>query len=108
MDKRGNISSRNMRLFAAIMTLIEALVLTSLAGCVDKKVDYGTDTEKLTKSAVCNVKDFSTDETYSDEFSVQTEIGNVNIDISAKDTLFCKAQGKGIEGILWRVTDLLL
>ncbi len=26
MDKRGNISSRNMRLFAAIMTLIEALV----------------------------------------------------------------------------------
>lgn len=84
MDKRGNMSSRNMRLFAAIMTLIEALVLTSLAGCVDKKVDYGTDTEKLTKSAVCNVKDFSTDETYSDEFSVQTEIGNVNIDISAK------------------------
>ena len=84
MDKRGNISSRNMRLFAAIMTLIEALILTSLAGCADKKVDYGTDTEKLTKSAVCNVKDFSTDETYSDEFSVQTEIGNVNIDISAK------------------------
>gem|GEM_PF-6854720 len=40
MDKRGNISSRNMRLFAAIMTLIEALVLTSLAGCADKKVDY--------------------------------------------------------------------
>lgn len=84
MDKRGNISSRNMRLFAAIMTLIEALVLISLAGCAGKKVDYGTDTEKLTKSAVCNVKDFSTDETYSDEFSVQTEIGNVNIDISAK------------------------
>ena len=79
MDKRGNISSRNMRLFAAIMTLIEALVLISLAGCAGKKVDYGTDTEKLTKSAVCNVKDFSTDETYSDEFSVQTEIGNVNI-----------------------------
>ena len=33
MDKRGNISSRNMRLFAAIITLIEALILTSLAGC---------------------------------------------------------------------------
>ena len=45
MDKRGNISSRNMRLFAAIMTLIEALVLISLTGCADKKVDYGTDTE---------------------------------------------------------------
>lgn len=75
---------KHTRIFAAIMTLIEALVLISLAGCADKKVDYGTDTEKLTKSAVCNVKDFSTDETYSDEFSVQTEIGNVNIDISAK------------------------
>ena len=39
MDKRGNISSRNMRLFAAIMTLIEALVLTSFTGCAGKKVD---------------------------------------------------------------------
>ena len=46
MDKRGNISSRNMRLFAAIMTLIEALVLISLAGCAGKKVDYGTDVYK--------------------------------------------------------------
>ena len=41
MDKRGNISSRNMRLFATIMTLIEALVLTSFTGCAGKKVDYG-------------------------------------------------------------------
>ena len=39
MDKRDNISSRNMRLFAAIMTLIEALVLTSLTGCAGKKVE---------------------------------------------------------------------
>lgn len=45
MDKRGNIFSRNMRLFAAIMTLIEALVLTSFTGCAGKKVDYGVDTE---------------------------------------------------------------
>ena len=37
MDKRGNIFSRNMRLFAAIMTLIEALVLTSFTGCAGKK-----------------------------------------------------------------------
>ena len=58
MDKRGNISSRNMRLFAAIMTLIEALILTSLAGCADKKVDYGTDTEKLTKSSCMQCKGF--------------------------------------------------
>ena len=39
MDKRGNMYSRNMRLFAAIMTLIEALVLTSFTGCAGKKVD---------------------------------------------------------------------
>lgn len=58
MDKRGNISSRNMRLFAAIMTLIEALILTSLAGCADKKVDYGTDTEKLTKKCCMQCKGF--------------------------------------------------
>lgn len=37
MDKRGNISSRSMRIFAAIMTLIEAIVLTSLTGCADKR-----------------------------------------------------------------------
>mgnify|MGYP000399956486 FL=1 len=58
MDKRGNISSRNMRLFAAIMTLIEALVLTSLTGCADKKVDYGTDTEKTDKKCCMQCKGF--------------------------------------------------
>ena len=59
MDKRGNISSRNMRLFAAIMTLIEALVLISLAGCAGKKVDYGTESEsKETKnmSALADIR----------------------------------------------------
>ena len=45
MDKRGNISSRNMRIFAAIMTLIEALVFTSFTGCAGKKVDYGNESE---------------------------------------------------------------
>ena len=45
MDKRGNISSRNMQLFAALMTLIEALILTSLPGCSGKKLGYGEASE---------------------------------------------------------------
>ena len=60
MDKRGNISSRNMRLFAAIMTLIEALVLTSFTGCAGKKVDYGVDTEVKSQNVVSSVKDIDT------------------------------------------------
>lgn len=106
MEKQRKSTINRRKILTA--AIAEAMILTTLAGCADKRVDYGTDTENMTKSTVCNVKDFSTEATYSDEFSVQTEIGNVNIDISAKDTLFCKAQGKGIEGILWRVTDLLL
>lgn len=61
MDKRGNISSRNMRLFAAIMTLIEALVLTSLTGCAGKKVDYGVDTEVKEQKNASKVSDLRTD-----------------------------------------------
>lgn len=69
MDKRGNISSRNMRLFAAIMTLIEALVLISLAGCAGKKVDYGVDTEVKSQNVVklgyIRLKDASAKDKYT-------------------------------------------
>ena len=41
----------------AIMTLIEALVLISLAGCAGKKVDYGVDTEVKSQNVVSSVKD---------------------------------------------------
>ena len=70
MDKRGNISSRNMRLFAAIMTLIEALVLTSLTGCAGKKVDYGVDTEVKSQNVVSSVKDIDTNTSFNDELTV--------------------------------------
>lgn len=82
MEKQRKSTINRRKILTA--AIAEAVILTTLAGCADKRVDYGTDTENMTKSTVCNVKDFSTEATYSDEFSVQTEIGNVNIDISAK------------------------
>ena len=82
MEKQRKSTINRRKILTA--AIAEAMILTTLAGCADKRVDYGTDTENMTKSTVCNVKDFSTKATYSDEFSVQTESGNVNIDISAK------------------------
>ncbi len=84
MDKRGNISSRNMRLFAAIMTLIEALVLTSLAGCAGKKVDYGVDTEVKEQKNASKVSDLRTDKPWVENITVQTKKGDVTLGIDAK------------------------
>lgn len=50
---------KHTRIFAAIMTLIEALVLTSFTGCAGKKVDYGNESEsKETKnmSALADIR----------------------------------------------------
>ena len=44
---------KHTRIFAAIMTLIEALVLISLAGCAGKKVDYGNESESKETKYVC-------------------------------------------------------
>ena len=50
---------KHTRIFAAVMTLIEALILTSLTGCSGKKVDYGNESEsKETKnmSALADIR----------------------------------------------------
>ena len=39
----------------AIMTLVEALVFISLAGCAGKMVDYGVDTEVKSQILVSSV-----------------------------------------------------
>ena len=84
MDKRGNIFSRNMRLFAAIMTLIEALVLTSFTGCAGKKVDYGVDTEVKEQKNASKVSDLRTDKPWVENITVQTKKGDVTLGIDAK------------------------
>ena len=48
---------KHTRIFAAIMTLIEALVLTSFTGCAGKKVDYGVDTEVKEQKNASKVSD---------------------------------------------------
>ena len=54
----------------AIMTLIEALVFISLAGCAGKKVDYGVDTEVKSQNVVSSVKDIDTNTSFNDELTV--------------------------------------
>ena len=70
MDKRGNISSRNMKLFAAIMTLIEALVLTSLTGCSGKKVDYGNESEIKETKNMSVLADIRADSGWNENFTI--------------------------------------
>ena len=83
MDKRGNISSRNMRLFAAIMTLIEALVLTSLAGCSGKKVDYGNESEIKETKNMSALADIKADSGWNENFTIQTGNGEKTVYVYA-------------------------
>ena len=83
MDKRGNISSRNMRLFAAIMTLIEALVLTSLTGCAGKKVDYGNESESKETKNMSALADIRADSGWKENFTIQTGNGEKTVYINA-------------------------
>lgn len=83
MDKRGNISSRNMRLFAAIMTLIEALVLISLAGCAGKKVDYGTESESKETKNMSALADIRADSGWNENFTIQTDNGEKTVYVNA-------------------------
>ena len=81
MEKQRKNTINHRKILTA--AIAEAIILTTLAGCADKKVDYGTDTENLTKSTVCNVKDFSTETVFNDEFSVQTDNAYVKVKIAA-------------------------
>ena len=83
MDKRGNISSQNMRLFAAIMTLIEALVLTSLAGCSGKKVDYGNESEIKETKNMSALADIKADSGWNENFTIQTGNGEKTVYVYA-------------------------
>lgn len=83
MDKRGNISSRNMRLFAAIMTLIEALVLTSFTGCAGKKVDYGNKSESKETKNMSALADIRADSGWNENFTIQTGNGEKTVYVNA-------------------------
>ena len=83
MDKRGNISSRNMRLFAAIMTLIEALVLTSFTGCAGKKVDYGNESESKETKNMSALADIKADSGWNENFTIQTGNGEKTVYVYA-------------------------
>ena len=67
----------------AIMTLIEALVFISLAGCAGKKVDYGVDTEVKSQNVVSSVKDIDTNTSFNDELTVNVGGTDEKVKITA-------------------------
>ena len=72
-----------MRLFAAIMTLIEALVLTSLTGCAGKKVDYGNESESKETKNMSALADIRADSGWKENFTIQTGNGEKTVYVNA-------------------------
>ena len=42
---------KHTRILAAAMTIVEAIVIISLTGCSEKKVDYNMETENINTKA---------------------------------------------------------
>ena len=70
---------KHTRIFAAIMTLIEALVLISLAGCAGKKVDYGTESESKETKNMSALADIRADSGWNENFTIQTDNGEKTV-----------------------------
>lgn len=75
----------NRRFMAFLISL--SLALATLTGCAEKKVDYGNDSVSISKNVIKNVNAFNAESIFTDEFTVNTDSGEVKITISAKPSL---------------------
>lgn len=78
---------KHTRMLTAAMTIVEAIVIISLAGCSGKKVDYNMETENINTKAGSDISAFDDSTKWNDSFSVETSDGSVDVDISAGITL---------------------
>ena len=74
---------KHTRIFAAIMTLIEALVLTSFTGCAGKKVDYGNESESKETKNMSALADIRADSGWNENFTIQTGNGEKTVYVYA-------------------------
>lgn len=74
---------KHTRIFAAVMTLIEALILTSLTGCSGKKVDYGNESESKETKNMSALADIRADSGWNENFTIQTGNGEKTVYVNA-------------------------
>ena len=74
---------KHTRIFAAIMTLIEALVLTLFTGCAGKKVDYGNESESKETKNMSALADIKADSGWNENFTIQTGNGEKTVYVYA-------------------------
>ena len=74
---------KHTRIFAAIMTLIEGLVLTSFTGCSGKKVDYGNESESKETKNMSALADIKADSGWNENFTIQTGNGEKTVYVNA-------------------------
>lgn len=74
---------KHTRMLAAAMTIIEAIVIISLAGCAGKKVDYGNESESKETKNMSALADIRADSGWNENFTIQTGNGEKTVYINA-------------------------
>ena len=74
---------KHTRIFAAVMTLIEALILTSLTAAQAKKVDYGNESESKETKNMSALADIRADSGWNENFTIQTGNGEKTVYVNA-------------------------
>lgn len=74
---------KHTRILAAAMTIVEAIVIISLAGCSGKKVDYGNESESKETKNMSALADIKTDSGWKENFTIQTDNGEKTVYVNA-------------------------
>ena len=74
---------KHTRMLAAAMTIVEAIVIISLAGCAGKKVDYGNESESKETKNMSALADIKADSGWNENFTIQTGNGEKTVYVNA-------------------------
>ena len=74
---------KHTRMLAAAMTIVEAIVIISLAGCAGKKVDYGNESEIKETKNMSVLADIRADSGWNENFTIQTGNGEKTVYVNA-------------------------
>lgn len=74
---------KHTRILAAAMTIVEAIVIISLAGCAGKKVDYGNESESKETKNMSALADIKADSGWNENFTIQTGNGEKTVYVNA-------------------------
>ena len=74
---------KHTRMLATAMTIVEAIVIISLAGCSGKKVDYGNESESKETKNMSVLADIKADSGWKENFTIQTGNGEKTVYVNA-------------------------